>query len=136
MIQRVPIGQLLVETNVLTTRQLEETLATQKREGGRVCTVALRLGFADERVVGGGEGHAAGLARLGRGRGGEPEEAGAQRVGGSCATLPGGPLAPSRLGALKVEFITGGRAAERSCPAAGLPYAVEPWFRRGFTWAS
>lgn len=51
MIQRVPIGQLLVETNVLTTRQLEETLATQKREGGRVCTVALRLGFADERSL-------------------------------------------------------------------------------------
>jgi DNA-binding response OmpR family regulator len=51
MIQRLPIGQLLVETNVLTPRQLDEALAVQKRDGGRLCSVALRLGFADERAL-------------------------------------------------------------------------------------
>ena len=49
--QRIPIGQLLVETNVLTRKQLDEALAAQAREAGRLCSVALRLGFADERSL-------------------------------------------------------------------------------------
>ncbi len=51
MSPRIPIGQLLVETNVLTAAQLDAVLGAQKREGGRLCSVALRLGLADERAL-------------------------------------------------------------------------------------
>lgn len=51
MIQRIPIGQLLVETNLISARQLDDVLETQSRTGGRLCSVVLRLGLCDERAI-------------------------------------------------------------------------------------
>jgi DNA-binding response OmpR family regulator len=51
VIQRVPIGQLLVETNLISARQLDEVLALQSKSGGRLCSAVLRLGLCDERSL-------------------------------------------------------------------------------------
>lgn len=51
MIQRVPIGQLLVETNLISARRLEEALEVQTRSGGRLCSVVLGMGLCDERAL-------------------------------------------------------------------------------------
>jgi DNA-binding response OmpR family regulator len=48
---RAPIGRLLVDAGVLGERRVDEVLAVQAREGGRFCTIALRLGLADERAL-------------------------------------------------------------------------------------
>ncbi|MBU0552723.1 hypothetical protein KKF91_10645 [Myxococcota bacterium] len=42
------IGARLIEEGVLTPAEVEQTLAAQAREGGRFCSTALALGFADE----------------------------------------------------------------------------------------
>ena len=49
MARRVQIGRLLMEAGDLDEAQVREVLAVQRRDGGRFCSVALRIGFADER---------------------------------------------------------------------------------------
>ena len=48
---RIQVGRLLVEAGVLNEAQVREVVVAQRRDGGRFCSVALRLGFADERSL-------------------------------------------------------------------------------------
>ncbi len=48
---KIQIGRLLLEGGILDAAQVEEVLVRQRREGGRFCSVALRAGLADERVL-------------------------------------------------------------------------------------
>ena len=48
---RLQIGRLLIEAGALSEAQVREVLNAQRRDGGRFCSVALRVGFAEERVL-------------------------------------------------------------------------------------
>jgi len=45
------IGELLIESQVITLRQLEEALAMQKRCGGRICQILISLGHLTEQQL-------------------------------------------------------------------------------------
>jgi len=45
------IGSLLVEEGLITSEQLEAGLTEQKRAGGLICTVLVKLGFASEDKI-------------------------------------------------------------------------------------
>ena len=48
----IKLGQLLVNNNIITEKQLEEALELQKKEGGRIGSNLITLGFlADEMLV-------------------------------------------------------------------------------------
>lgn len=51
MATRAPVGRLLVDAGVLAERDVDEVVAAAGRKGGRFCSVALRLGLADERAL-------------------------------------------------------------------------------------
>jgi hypothetical protein len=48
---RVPIGRLLVEAGTLTEAQVDAVADAQRTHGGRFCSVALAMGYADERAL-------------------------------------------------------------------------------------
>jgi len=48
---RVPIGRLLVEAGTLTEAQVEAVADAQRTQGGRFCSIALSMGYADERAL-------------------------------------------------------------------------------------
>jgi type IV pilus assembly protein PilB len=51
MLKRRKIGELLVETGLLTSRQLEQALLTQEKSGERLGKVLIRLGYVRERDI-------------------------------------------------------------------------------------
>jgi len=46
-----PLGEVLVEKGIITKKQLEKVLKTQKEEGGLIGEVIVRLGFAKEEEI-------------------------------------------------------------------------------------
>src|SRR5947199_10477153 len=48
---RVRLGELLVEANIITREQLEDTLALQKRDGRRIGTLLVEAGLVTETQV-------------------------------------------------------------------------------------
>ena len=49
--KRPRIGEILLEANVITEGQLEEALEEQKRFGGKLGEVFVRLGYAHESSI-------------------------------------------------------------------------------------
>ncbi len=47
----VKLGQLLVNSEVINEAQLEQALGVQKREGGRIGSILIKLGFLDEEKL-------------------------------------------------------------------------------------
>jgi type IV pilus assembly protein PilB len=46
-----PLGQILVEKGIIIPAQLEKALEAQRREGGLIGEVLVRLGFATEEAI-------------------------------------------------------------------------------------
>ncbi|MBN2121115.1 MAG: hypothetical protein JW734_08720 [Candidatus Omnitrophica bacterium] len=46
-----PLGELLIERGVITKKDLEESLKTQKKQGGLIGEVIVSLGFAKEADI-------------------------------------------------------------------------------------
>ncbi|MBN1794638.1 MAG: hypothetical protein JW844_06705 [Candidatus Omnitrophica bacterium] len=46
-----PLGELLIAKEIITPDQLEEALVVQKREGGLIGEILIRLGFANEEAI-------------------------------------------------------------------------------------
>ncbi len=51
MAPRPKVGRLLIDAGVLLDHDVHAVLDAQSRDGGRFCSVALRLGLADERAL-------------------------------------------------------------------------------------
>ncbi|HDY74105.1 MAG TPA: type II secretion system protein GspE, partial [Euryarchaeota archaeon] len=47
----VKLGQLLVDSEVITEAQLEKALSVQKKEGGRIGSILIKLSFLDEEKL-------------------------------------------------------------------------------------
>jgi type IV pilus assembly protein PilB len=48
---KVKIGELLRKEGQISSNQLDEALAVQKKHGGRLSSILLKLGFIDENTV-------------------------------------------------------------------------------------
>ena len=48
---RIPLGELLVENDVITQNQLQEAMGIQKKEGGLIGVVLINLGYIDEKTL-------------------------------------------------------------------------------------
>ena len=46
-----PLGQILLERGIISSSQLKEALDAQKREGGLIGEIVVRLGFAKEEDI-------------------------------------------------------------------------------------
>jgi type IV pilus assembly protein PilB len=48
---RKKIGEILIDAGIINSMQLSAALGEQRQWGGRLCSIIVRMGFADERAI-------------------------------------------------------------------------------------
>ena len=76
------IGEILIDAGIINSMQLSAALGEQKQWGGRLCSVLVKLGLADERAI----------ARVLE-----------KQLGMSCVSLDGRGISPEALKKVKVD---------------------------------